>query len=53
MSYGNFLTDKGVSQSDKIVDVEFERGYYGTYSLTLQLLSNGNLTTVDANEDDI
>ena len=53
LAYGNFLTDKGVSQSDKIVDVEFERGYYGTYSLTLQLLSNGNLTTVDANEDDI
>ena len=53
VTYGNFLKDKGVSQSDKSIDVEFERGYYGTYSLTLQLFSNGNLTTVTANEDDI
>ena len=53
VTYGNFLKDKGVSQSDKSIDVEFERGYYGTYSLTLQLFSNGNLTTVTADEDDI
>ena len=52
-AYGNFLKDKGVSKSDKSIDVEFERGYYATYSLTLQLLSNGNLTTVTADENDI
>ena len=52
-AYGNFLKDKGVSKSNKSIDVEFERGYYGTYSLTLQLLSNGNLTTVSADESDI
>jgi len=42
-----------VSKSDKFFDVEFEDGYYGTYSLTLQLLSNGNLKTVEGSESDL
>ena len=50
---GNFLTDKGVGKSDKFFDVEFEDGYYGTYTLTLQLMSNGNLTTVSGSEQEI
>tara|TARA_B100000925_G_scaffold174317_2_gene131333 strand:+ start:2298 stop:3239 length:942 start_codon:yes stop_codon:yes gene_type:complete len=50
---GNFLTNKGVGKSNKFYDVDFKVGYYGTYSLTLQLLSNGNLTTVEGTEDDL
>ena len=50
---GNFLTDKGVGKSEKSYDVEFEFGYYGTYSLILQIMSNGNLTTVPASETEI
>ena len=53
LAKGNFLTDKGVGKSKKINDIEFEVGYYGTYSLTLQLLSNGNLTTVEGTENDL
>ena len=53
LAKGNFLKDKGVSKSDKFFDVEFEDGYYGTYSLTLQLLSNGNLNTVEGSESDL
>jgi len=53
LAKGNFLKDKGVSKSDKFFDVEFEDGYYGTYSLTLQLLSNGNLKTVEGSESDL
>ena len=52
-AFGNFLSDKGVGKSDKFFDVEFEEGYYGTYSLTLQLMSNGNLTTVSGSEQEI
>ena len=52
-AFGNFLSDKGVGKSDKFFDVEFEDGYYGTYSLTLQLMSNGNLTTVSGSEQEI
>ena len=50
---GNFLKNKGVGKSNKFSDVEFENGFYGTYSLTLQLMSNGNLTTVEGSEDDL
>ena len=53
LAKGNFLKDKGVGKSDKFYDVEFEDGYYGTYSLTLQLLSNGNLNTVEGSESDL
>jgi len=52
-SNGNFLSDKGVGKSDKIFDVDFEVGYYGTYSLTLQLMTNGNLVTVQGSENEI
>ena len=53
LAKGNFLKYKGVGKSDKFYDVEFENGYYGTYSLTLQLLSNGNLNTVEGSESDL
>ena len=50
---GNFLKDKGVGKSDKTFDCEFEEGYYGTYSLKLQLYTNGNLNTVEGSENDL
>jgi hypothetical protein len=50
---GNFLKDKGVGKSDKTFDCEFEDGYYGTYSLKLQLYTNGNLNTVEGSENDL
>jgi len=50
---GNFLKDKGVSKSDKSIDFEFKDGYIGNYTLKLQLLLNGNLTTVTSSEDEI
>ena len=50
---GNFLKDKGVGKSDKTFDCEFEDGYYGTYSLKLQLYTNGNLSTVEGSENDL
>ena len=50
---GNFLKDKGVGKSDKFFDCEFEDGYYGTYSLKLQLYTNGNLSTVEGSENDL
>ena len=50
---GNFVADKGVSKSDKNIDVSFERNYSGTYSITLQSISNGNLNTVSGNENEI
>jgi hypothetical protein len=50
---GNFLKDKGVGKSDKFFDCEFEDGYYGTYSLKLQLYTNGNLSTVEGSESDL
>ena len=53
LAKGNFLKDKGVGKSDKFFDVDFEVGYYGTYSLTLQLMTNGNLNQVPSNENDI
>ena len=53
LAKGNFLKNKGVGKSDKFFDVEFENGFYGTYSLTLQLMSNGNLITVEGSEDDL
>ncbi len=53
LAKGNFINNKGVGKSNKFYDVEFETGYYGTYSLTLQLLTNGNLTTVEGSENDL
>jgi pSer/pThr/pTyr-binding forkhead associated (FHA) protein len=53
LSKGNFLKNKGVSKSNKFCDVEFEEGYYGTYSLVLQLSTNGNLTTIEGSENDL
>ena len=50
---GNFLKEKGVGKSDKTFDCEFEDGYYGTYSLKLQLYTNGNLNTVEGSENDL
>ena len=50
---GNFLKDKGVGKSDKYFDCEFEDGYYATYSLKLQLYTNGNLSTVEGSENDL
>jgi hypothetical protein len=50
---GNFLKEKGVGKSDKTFDCEFEDGYYGTYSLKLQLYTNGNLSTVEGSENDL
>lgn len=53
LAKGNFLKNKGVGKSDKFYDVEFEEGYYGTYEIILQLISNGNLTTVEGTENDL
>ena len=53
LAKGNFLKNKSVGKSNKRFDCEFEEGYYGTYELTLQLLSNGNLTTVKSSENDL
>ena len=53
LAKGNFLKEKGVGKSDKIFDVEFEVGYTGTYSLTLQLVSNGNLNTITGSESEL
>ena len=50
---GNFLKDKGVGKSDKTFDCEFEEGYYGTYSLKLQLYTNGNVNQVEGSENDL
>lgn len=50
---GNFLKNKGVGKTDDIIDCEFDEGYYGTYELTLQLRSNGNLSTVEGTENDL
>lgn len=52
-SAGNFTVSYGISKSDDWRDFEFERGYYGTYTLKLQLVSNGNLETESASEDEI
>ena len=53
LAKGNFLKEKGVGKSDKIFDVEFEVGYTGTYSLKLQLVSNGNLNTITGSESEL
>jgi hypothetical protein len=53
LAKGNFLKNKSVGKSNKTFDCEFEEGYYGTYELTLQLRSNGNLTTVKSSENDL
>ena len=50
---GNFLNNKGVSKSDEKIDFKFKIGYTGSYSITLQLMSNGNLNTIKSNENDI
>lgn len=53
LAKGNFLRDKGVSKSDDTFDFDFQEGYYGTYELTLQLLSNGNLKTERSSENEL
>ena len=50
---GNFLTNKGVSKSEDTFDFDFQDGYYGTYEITLQLLSNGNLKTERSSENEL
>lgn len=50
---GNFTRDEGLSTSDDPVDFEFNRGYYGTYTLKLQMVQNGNLETRKASENEI
>lgn len=50
---GNFTSGYGISKSDDWIDFEFDRGYYGTYTLKLQMVSNGNLETEEASEDEI
>ena len=40
---------KNTYSSDRI---EFERGYYGSYEITLYQVSNGNLETESASSDD-
>ena len=50
---GNFLTNKRVSKSDETFDFDFQEGYYGTYEVVLQLISNGNLETVSSNENEL
>lgn len=44
---------ENVGKSNDIIDCEFDEGYYGTYELTLQLRSNGNLSTVEGTENDL
>lgn len=50
---GNFTIGYAISKSDDWRDFEFERDYYGTYTLKLQLVTNGNLETEAASEDEI
>lgn len=50
---GNFTKGYAISKSDEWKDVEFENGYSSTYTLVLQLVTNGNLETEAASEDEI
>lgn len=50
---GNFQLGYRIVKSDDWRDFEFERGYSGTYTLTLQAVMNGNLETETASEDEI
>tara|TARA_B100000780_G_scaffold60389_1_gene38815 strand:- start:1311 stop:1943 length:633 start_codon:yes stop_codon:yes gene_type:complete len=50
---GNFTIGKGVSKSDDRIDFEFENGYKGSYTLKLQMIENGNLSTEEASEDEL
>ncbi|MDA8571060.1 hypothetical protein N9K91_04050 [Schleiferiaceae bacterium] len=50
---GNFSKDYAISKSEDLVDFEFEHGYYGTYTLKLQMALNGNLETESASEDEL
>ena len=50
---GNFTIGKGVSKSDDRIDFEFKNGYKGSYTLKLQMIENGNLSTEEASEDEL
>ena len=50
---GNFTKGYAISKSDEWRDVEFKNGYYGTLTLTLKGVANGNLETEAASEDEI
>lgn len=50
---GNFTKNYGISKSDSWRDFECNNGYNSTYTLKLQLVSNGNLETKSASEDEI
>ena len=48
---GGFTRDKSFSISDKIADrMNFRRGYYGSYEITLSSVFNGNLETEPIDE---
>ena len=50
---GGFTSNKSFSKSEYIKDrMEFERGYYGSFTLTLTQVAYGNLDTQPADEDD-
>jgi len=50
---GGFTKSKSFSKSEYVKDrMEFERGYYGSYTLTLTQVVYGNLDTQPADEDD-
>ena len=50
---GGFTKSKSFSKSEYVKDrMEFERGYYGSYTLTLTQVAYGNLDTQPADEDD-
>tara|TARA_B110000908_G_scaffold167003_1_gene219165 strand:+ start:1313 stop:1966 length:654 start_codon:yes stop_codon:yes gene_type:complete len=50
---GNFTIGKGVSKSDDRIDFEFQQGKPSRYTLTLQMVENGNLSTEAASEDEL
>ena len=48
-----FTKRKSFSKSEKIDDyIEFKDGYYGSYTIQLTEVVNGNLKTQDSNEDE-
>ena len=50
---GGFTKGKSFSKSEKIEDyMEFKDGYYGSYTIRLTEVVNGNLETQSSNEDE-
>ena len=50
---GGFTKRKSFSKSEKIDDyIEFKDGYYGSYTIQLTEVVDGNLKTQDSNEDE-